>query len=60
MLVLSRKRNEEILIGDDIKIMIVRIDGGSVRVGVTAPREARIDRAEVRSRITTEQLPPAA
>jgi carbon storage regulator CsrA len=47
MLVLTRKANEEILIGDDIKITLVRIRGNSVRIGIEAPREVRVVRGEL-------------
>jgi len=47
MLVLTRKASEEILIGDDIKITLVRVRGNSVRVGIEAPREIRVVRAEI-------------
>ncbi len=47
MLVLSRKLNQRILIGDDIVITIVDLDFGKVRVGVDAPANVRVDREEV-------------
>lgn len=47
MLVLSRKADQEILIGDDIKIMVVRVDGNRVRIGITAPDDVAIRRREV-------------
>ena len=50
MLVLTRKANEEILIGDDIKITLVRIRGNSVRIGIEAPREVRVVRGELAKR----------
>jgi len=58
MLVLQRKVNEDILIGDGIKIKVLSIKGDKVRLGFTAPAELRVDRAEVRARIDAE-LPPA-
>ncbi len=47
MLVLTRKTDEEILIGDNIKITLVRVRGNSVRIGIEAPREIRIVRGEL-------------
>jgi carbon storage regulator len=58
MLVLKRHIDERIVIGDDIVIQVVRIqggEGGSVRLGITAPPEVRIDREEVRRRIERRQ-----
>ena len=48
MLVLSRKAGEEILIGDNIRVVINRIAGNRVTIGVTAPEEVRIVRGELR------------
>lgn len=47
MLVLSRKPGETIYIGDDIKIVIVRIGPNTVRVGIEAPRGMNIVRSEL-------------
>ena len=49
MLVLSRNVNEEIVIGDDITIMVVRVHGGKVRIGISAPDGVRIVRKELLS-----------
>ncbi|MFG0334826.1 MAG: carbon storage regulator [Maioricimonas sp. JB049] len=47
MLVLTRKEGEEIQIGTDIRIRVLRIRGGQIRVGISAPREVRIIRSEL-------------
>ncbi|MBA4019145.1 MAG: carbon storage regulator [Pirellula sp.] len=47
MLVLSRKKNESIIINDDIEIAIVEIRGDKVRLGVEAPKEVPVHRKEV-------------
>lgn len=47
MLVLSRKRDESIVIGDNIHITVVDIRGDKVRLGITAPKEIPVHRREV-------------
>jgi carbon storage regulator CsrA len=47
MLVLTRKANEQIQIGDNIVITILQVKGQSVRVGIEAPREVRVLRSEL-------------
>ena len=47
MLVLSRQRNEVIMIGDGIEITIVDIRGDKVKLGITAPRDVTVHRKEV-------------
>ena len=46
MLVLSRGIDEGIMIGDDICVTIVRINGGAVRIGIEAPKETPVVRSE--------------
>lgn len=47
MLVLSRKQQEQIKIGDQITVTIVRVKGNTVRVGIEAPRDVRVIRGEL-------------
>lgn len=59
MLVLSRQRDETIMIGDDIEITIVDIKGDKVRVGINAPREIQVHRKEVYEAIKRENAAAA-
>jgi carbon storage regulator len=52
MLVLSRKRDEKIVIGDEIVITIVEIRGDKVRLGIEAPPHVPVHRAEIHAAIT--------
>jgi carbon storage regulator len=54
MLVLSRQRDETIIIGDDIEITVVDIRGDKVRLGVSAPKEISVHRKEVYDAIRRE------
>ena len=47
MLVLTRKINQSITIGDDIKLTVLAIDGDRVSLGVSAPRDVKIFRSEL-------------
>ncbi|MCC7419276.1 MAG: carbon storage regulator CsrA [Planctomycetaceae bacterium] len=55
MLVLSRKKNESIVIDDRIVITIVEIRGDKVRLGIEAPRDVSVHRSEVFEAIRAEQ-----
>jgi len=55
MLVLSRQRDESIIIGDDIEITIVDVRGDKVRLGITAPKEISVHRREVYEAIQREK-----
>ncbi len=50
MLVLSRKLNDEIVVGDDVVIRIVKIKGNTVRLGISAPQDVSIMRGELPQR----------
>ena len=56
MLVLSRQRDEIIVIGDDIEITVVDIRGEKVRLGITAPPHISVHRKEVYEAIKREKL----
>ena len=57
MLVLSRQRDETIIIGDDIEITVVDIRGDKVRLGIDAPREIPIHTREVYEAIQRQRGP---
>lgn len=57
MLVLSRKHNETIQIGDDVFITMVRIGPNSCRIGITAPKDVKIIRTELNQKPTNQQEP---
>ncbi len=54
MLVLSRQRDETIMIGDEVEITVVDIRGEKVRLGITAPRHIQVHRKEVYEAIRRE------
>ncbi len=55
MLVLSRQKDESIIIGDDIEITIVDVRGDKVRLGIVAPRTVSVHRKEVYDAIQREK-----
>ena len=66
MLVLTRKLMEKLFIGDDICVTVVRLEGGQVRLGIDAPRDVTVVRAELvperagagpRPRVVTQHHP---
>ena len=54
MLVLSRKKGQSIMIGNDIEISIIDIQGEQVRIGINAPRNVKVYRKEVYEEIIKE------
>jgi carbon storage regulator len=60
MLVLSRKKNESIVINNDITIVVVEIRGDKVRLGVEAPKEVPVHRREVYDAIKRAHAEEAA
>lgn len=60
MLVLTRKPRQQIMIGDDIVINIVEVQGDNVRIAIDAPREIKIYRGEIYRAIQEENQKAAA
>jgi carbon storage regulator len=59
MLVLSRKKNESIVINNDITVTVVEIRGDKVRLGIVAPKEVPVHRQEVWEAIHNKEQAPA-
>ena len=55
MLVLSRKLDETVTIGDDIEVKVLFLSGKVVRLGIKAPRDIAVHRKEIRERIKADQ-----
>ena len=60
MLVLTRRVGEEIVIGDTVRVTIVSMQNGRVKVGITAPQQVTVHREEVHQRIQDFNYCPAA
>ena len=60
MLVLSRKKNESIVINDNIVVMVVEVRGDKVRLGIEAPKEVTVHRSEVYEAIKRSEKPEKA
>lgn len=59
MLVLTRKSNQSIMIGDEIEVSVLSISGEKVRIGIEAPRDVPVFRKEVFLEIQTERAEEA-
>ena len=59
MLVLSRRKDETIMIGDEVEITIVDSKGDTVRVGISAPRDVAVHRKEIYEAIQAENIAAA-
>lgn len=60
MLVLSRKINQSIMIGDDIRIVVVAVDRDQVKLGIEAPRDVSVHRSEIYEEIQRANQSAAA
>ena len=60
MLVLTRKKGQSIMIGDDIEVKVIEVDGEAVRIGIKAPRELSIYRQEIYEAIREENIRAAS
>lgn len=56
MLVISRKKDETILLGDDIEIKVISVDNNTVKLGISAPNDVSILRKEVYEKIKEENM----
>ena len=59
MLVLTRKSEESLLVGDDIQVTVLSIRGNQVQLGIKAPPQVRIYRGEVYDKIKSENISSA-
>lgn len=55
MLILTRRVDENLMIGDDIQVTVLGVKGNQVRIGVEAPKEVPVHREEIYMRIKREQ-----
>ena len=56
MLILSRKTDQRIMIGDDVVITIVEVQGRTVRVGIEAPQSVAVHREEIYQRVKDGEI----
>lgn len=54
MLILTRKVNESLIVGDEITVTVLGVKGNQVRLGVTAPRDVAVHREEIYERISSD------
>lgn len=55
MLILTRRLNETVMIGDEVTVTVLGVKGGQVRLGINAPKDVAVHREEVYERIKHEQ-----
>ena len=54
LLVLSRRRDQTLVIGDNVEVTVLEIKGGQVRLGINAPKAVSIHRGEIHAKVTGE------
>ncbi|MEX1041676.1 MAG: carbon storage regulator [Pirellulaceae bacterium] len=57
MLVLSRKEGQDIVLGDNIVVRVMRTQGNRVQIGIEAPADVRITRGELAAKVSDEPAP---
>ena len=55
MLILTRKVNETLMVGDDVSVTVLGIKGGQIRIGINAPSDVAVHRQEVYEKILQER-----
>jgi|TARA_B110000971_G_C19784166_1_gene396732 carbon storage regulator len=56
MLVLSRKQDQSLMIGDDVKITVLEIKGNQVRLGISAPTSIAVHREEIHNKLSSDSV----
>ena len=54
LLVLSRRRDQTLVIGDNVEVTVLEIKGGQVRLGINAPKAVPVHRGEIHAKVTGE------
>ena len=57
MLVITRRVNETLMVGDDVTVTVLGVKGNQIRIGVNAPKEVAVHREEIYERIKAEEHP---
>ena len=55
MLVLSRRRDQTLVIGDNVEVTVLEIKGGQVRLGINAPKAVPVHRGEIHAKVIIEE-----
>lgn len=60
MLILTRRPGETLMIGDNVEVTVMAVNGSQVRLGIKAPRDVIVNREEIHERIKAQQAKGAA